>query len=72
MVHQVGRKHASKLRVIAIAVGAAIPLFICLLVHLSALPPIALGIAFIAFLAGLFVERWLFFAEAKHAVSLYY
>ena len=23
-------------------------------------------------LAGLFVERWLFFAEAEHVVSLYY
>jgi DMSO reductase anchor subunit len=23
-------------------------------------------------ITGIFVERWLFFAEAKHVVSLYY
>jgi len=23
-------------------------------------------------MAGIFVERWLFFAEAKHSVTLYY
>ena len=26
----------------------------------------------LAVTAGLFVERWLFFAEAKHVVMLYY
>ena len=26
----------------------------------------------LAFLAGTFVSRWLFFAEAEHVVSLYY
>ena len=25
-----------------------------------------------AHVAGMFVERWLFFAEAKHVVTLYY
>jgi DMSO reductase anchor subunit len=29
-------------------------------------------LGFISMMAGLFAERWLFFAEAKHAVSLYY
>ncbi len=28
--------------------------------------------AFVSLMVGLFVERWLFFAEAEHAVSLYY
>ena len=32
----------------------------------------ALGIALLAHVAGMFVERWLFFAEAKHVVTLYY
>jgi DMSO reductase anchor subunit len=31
-----------------------------------------LCIAALSHLAGLVVERWLFFAEAKHTVTLYY
>ncbi len=72
MVHQVGRKHASKLRMISLFLGAVLPLIICLIVMFTAVPNHLLGLAFISLLAGLFVERWLFFAEAKHAVSLYY
>ena len=72
MVHQVGRKHASKLRIIALALGAGVPLLIGLLVLVAGLPLHLFGLAFISMMAGLFVERWLFFAEAKHAVSLYY
>ena len=34
--------------------------------------PLGLGIAVVAHMAGIFVERWLFFAEAKHSVTLYY
>ena len=41
-----------------------------LFVHLDAGPWFAL--AAISALAGAFVERWLFFAEAKHMVTLYY
>jgi DMSO reductase anchor subunit len=32
----------------------------------------ALAVAVLAHVAGMFVERWLFFAEAKHVVTLYY
>ena len=32
----------------------------------------ALAVAVMAHVAGMFVERWLFFAEAKHVVTLYY
>ena len=31
-----------------------------------------LSVVLIAHLVGIFVERWLFFAEAKHVVSTYY
>lgn len=72
MVHQIGRKHASKLRLISLVLGAAIPFIICLAVLLTSAPNHLLALAFLSLLAGLFVERWLFFAEAKHAVSLYY
>ena len=32
----------------------------------------ALMVALLAHITGMFVERWLFFAEAKHVVTLYY
>ncbi len=72
MVHVIGRKHAAKLRMIALLVGAALPFLVAAVVWLSSASPLWLLIAFAALLVGLFVERWLFFAEAKHAVSLYY
>ena len=72
MVHVVGRKHAAKLRLIALVLGAALPLLIALAVWALAASALWLVLAFIALMAGLFVERWLFFAEAEHAVSLYY
>jgi len=38
------------------------------------LPMSAIGAVLAALIAvpGLVIERWLFFAEAKHAVTLYY
>ncbi|MCP4316084.1 MAG: dimethyl sulfoxide reductase anchor subunit [Hyphomicrobiales bacterium] len=72
MIHVVGRKHAAKLRIIALALGAALPLLIALGVWAFAASTLWLVLAFIVLMAGLFVERWLFFAEAEHAVSLYY
>jgi DMSO reductase anchor subunit len=42
------------------------------LLFLLAPVPLVLGVAVIAHMAGIFVERWLFFAEAKHSVTLYY
>ncbi len=69
MVHLVGRKHAQKLRVIAIIFGMAIPAALLLLTP----PGHALAfVAFAAHLAGVFTARWLFFAEAEHVVGFYY
>lgn len=70
----VARKHAAKLRRIALLVGFALPFFLCLVPFF-----VSGGVAIVALLlaaslgtAGIFVERWLFFAEARHAVTLYY
>lgn len=68
MVHLVGRKHALKLRIIAFALGYAVPVALIL-------PPFshALGaLAVLCHLAGIAASRWLFFAEAEHVVGLYY
>ena len=65
----VARKHAAQLRVIALLVGGVLPM--ALLFSLAPVP-LVLFIAVVAHMAGIFVERWLFFAEAKHSVTLYY
>ena len=69
MVHVVGRRHAEKLRLIALAAGCILPALL-----LSALPAghLASGLAILSHLAGLLAARWLFFAEAEHVVGLYY
>jgi DMSO reductase anchor subunit len=67
------RKHSRKLRVIALLLFAGIPLLALLAAALlPAMTVAALWIAALAAFAGAFVERWLFFAEAKHMVMLYY
>jgi DMSO reductase anchor subunit len=69
MVHVVGRKHAQKLRLIALLLGYALPLALILVPGAGHL----LGaIAVVSHLAGMFASRWLFFAEAEHTVGLYY
>ena len=67
-VHVVGRKHASKLRIIALIlmIGTPVVLLSMPFTHWIAL------VAVIAHVAGLFVSRWLFFAQAEHVVGLYY
>ena len=65
----VARKHAVRLAVIALALAAVIPLLVLGLYPQSAA---LLVLAAVIHLAGVMVERWLFFAEAKHTVTLYY
>jgi len=72
MVHKIGRKHAEKLRRIALISGFLIPALLCLVPILTGAQGYWLMIAFVMTMAGLSVERWLFFAEAQHSVSLYY
>ena len=74
MGFQIGRKHAAKLRRITLAVGFAAPV-VLLLLTAATTDAIAAGAAIaaaFAMSAGALVERWLFFAEAKHTVTLYY
>jgi sulfite dehydrogenase (quinone) subunit SoeC len=70
----VARKHAKKLRTISAVLFALAPtlcaLPVWLLPHGDATP--LLWVAAMSFQLGALVERWLFFAEAKHLVTLYY
>jgi DMSO reductase anchor subunit len=63
MGYRIARKHAARLRVVAVMLG-----FIAPIVLLPFVPPVAA----ISALLGLLVERWLFFAEATHTITLYY
>ena len=65
----VARRHAIKLRYISIFFGALLPI-ICVIFGGSSAT--LLSMATIFHIIGIFVERWLFFAEAKHVVTLYY
>jgi len=74
MGYAIARKHSLKLRWIAVIVGFALPLVLTLLAPAiggTLAVPVTL-LAAVAGLLGVLVERWLFFAEAKHTVTLYY
>lgn len=73
MVFVLARRHAARLRRIGFVLFALVPALCALplaLPHAEAALPLAIAAA--SALAGAFVERWLFFAEARHLVSLYY
>jgi DMSO reductase anchor subunit len=69
----IARKHAARLRRIALGAGFALPFILTLVAQFSsALAPPAAILAALIGTGGVLVERWLFFAEAKHTVTLYY
>ena len=75
MGYVLARRHAKRLRVIAVLLFALLPGLLAL--PLWMLPhfdggAVLLPIALLSALAGALVERWLFFAEARHLVTLYY
>jgi sulfite dehydrogenase (quinone) subunit SoeC len=68
MIHVVGRKHARRLRWIALLLASLLPALILLL----PLGPWGIALATLLHLTGALAARWLFFAEAEHVVGLYY
>ena len=75
MGYVLARKHARRLRKLAIALFGVLPALLALplwlLPHFDGSGPL-LVLASISALAGALLERWLFFAEARHLVTLYY
>jgi len=86
LTHEMGfvvaRKHSRRLRALAfwaILLGPVVISVVTMLITLLAGFPLALSLVWLASWTGLllgvtgvFIERWLFFAEAKHVVTLYY
>jgi len=64
----VGRKHGAKLRLISLVLMVAVPVALLLLPSSHMLA----GLAVVSHLVGVFVSRWLFFAQAEHVVGYYY
>lgn len=74
MGFQLARKHAGRLRRIVQGTAFALPAFLLAAATIAGSPISAIFSALAALLQllGMLVERWLFFAEARHSVTLYY
>jgi DMSO reductase anchor subunit len=74
MGYVIARRHALKLRTLALLLGFAVPAAATLftLIEAPAAGIAGSALAAPAMAAGLFIERWLFFAEAEHVSMLYY
>ena len=78
MGFRVARAHALALRTIATLLAFLVPLILTVLAgaalpgNMAWLATLLTILAALATTAGVLTERWLFFAEAKHTVTLYY
>ena len=71
MAFAVARRHASALRIASVLLFAGLPL-LCLFAMGQTTAGWPVQVAIGSALVGAFVERWLFFAQARHLVTLYY
>lgn len=74
MGYRVARRHARRLRTIAVGFGFVLPALASIAAGFSG-QSMAIAGGLLAVLScglGLVIERWLFFAEAQHVVTLYY
>ncbi len=74
MGFRIGRKHGDRLRAIAICVGFIVPAVLLIIGVILGNPAatVLFPIAAAMTLLGVYVERWLFFAQATHTVTLFY
>lgn len=75
MVFVVGRRRARALRRLSVILGAAAPVLLAApaaLAEPSGPAMLLLLVAFALHVGGMLAERWLFFAEAEHAVGSFY
>ncbi len=71
--HQVARARLYWARILFFVLLCALPLLVLLLVFTSSSTTLFwVVLAAVSAYAGVFVERWLFFAEARHVVNLYH
>jgi sulfite dehydrogenase (quinone) subunit SoeC len=67
------RRHARRLRALALGLGLLLPVLLLVpSVLWPATASVALPLAALIFQLGALVERWLFFAQARHTIQSYY
>jgi len=69
--YQVAADQLLRLRIIMTLVTFIVPLALVYCVFVGLVRAELLGLAWLIMMAGLLLERWLFFAEARHVVRLY-
>lgn len=72
MVFQVARHRARACRRLAVGLGVVVPGVLLALIAGGVGGAVLSVLAFLSHVAGVLFERWLFFAEAEHAVGAYY
>lgn len=72
MGYHVARKHARRLRKLALLLAFGLPIAMLLLSQASGFSIPGALLATLSMAIGLLIERWLFFAEAEHVAMLYY
>jgi len=72
MGYRVARKHAQRLRKLALLFAFAAPIAMLLLSQMPRFAILGALLATLLLAIGLLIERWLFFAEAEHVSMLYY
>jgi DMSO reductase anchor subunit len=74
MGYRIARKHAGRLRRIVQLAAFALPILLLAAATAAGSPmaPVLSVFAALVQFLGMLVERWLFFAEARHTVTLYY
>ncbi len=72
MVFVVGRRRSRALRLLALLLGGAIPVFVFATFETLPFKHGLAALAIVSHVLGVACARWLFFAEAEHVTSLYY
>ncbi len=74
MGYAIARKHSGRLRLLVQVIGFVAPLVLIILTLTIGGPLLLAGsiLAAAGLAFGVILERWLFFAEARHVVTLYY
>ena len=70
--YRVTSQRLARLRFLSIVLAFIVPLLLFLAVVLGLMGSDVIGAALLSATIGIFVERWLFFADARHVVNLYH
>ncbi len=70
--YRVAARRLMQLRILFAALAFGVPLLLLAALAFGVFGDAAVAAALLSAAVGIFIERWLFFAEARHAVNLYH